>query len=49
MKSNKFSKREIEVIQQLLKGQSTKQMALALDISTRTVEIHLTRIYEKWG
>lgn len=42
-----FTKRELEVIQLLLKGESTKLMASQLNIATRTVEIHLTHIYEK--
>ena len=42
-----FTERELEVIQLLLKGKTTKLMASQLGISTRTVEIHLTHIYEK--
>jgi DNA-binding NarL/FixJ family response regulator len=42
-----FTVRELEVIQLLLKGESTKLMASQLNISTRTVEIHLTHIYVK--
>jgi DNA-binding NarL/FixJ family response regulator len=42
-----FTERELEVIQLLLKGKTTKLMASQLDISTRTVETHLTHIYEK--
>jgi DNA-binding CsgD family transcriptional regulator len=42
-----FTERELEVIQLLLKGKTTKLMASQLGITTRTVEIHLTHIYEK--
>jgi len=44
-----FSKREREVIELLLQGKSNKQMALALDVSVRTVEFHLSNIYVKLG
>jgi DNA-binding NarL/FixJ family response regulator len=42
-----FTQRELQVISLLKEGQSNKQIALQLDICTRTVEYHLTRIYEK--
>ncbi len=44
-----LSRREREVVELLLKGQSNKQMALALGISERTVEFHLKNIYDKLG
>ena len=39
--------REREVFEQLLTGRSNKQIARALDISPRTVEIHRARVMEK--
>lgn len=45
--SNEFTEKEAEVIQPLLKGNSTKQIALQLGVSTRAIEIHLTHIYQK--
>jgi DNA-binding CsgD family transcriptional regulator len=42
-----FSEREHEVISLLLKGKSNKEMAVALNISVRTVEFHLSNIYTK--
>lgn len=47
MDINQFSAREKEVIDLLLQGKSNKQIALALDISVRTVEFHLKNIYKK--
>jgi DNA-binding CsgD family transcriptional regulator len=44
-----FSEREKDVIQFLLQGKSNKQIALALGISSRTVEFHLSNIYAKLG
>jgi len=44
----KLSKRESEVLQQLLQGKSNKQIALSLNISARTVEFHLKNIYIKF-
>ena len=43
-----LSKREKEVLQLVLQGKSNKQIALALDISVRTVEFHLKNIYAKF-
>ncbi len=42
-----FTERERDVIQLLLSGNTNKQMALRLDVSSRAIEKHLTRIYEK--
>ncbi len=42
-----FSEREREVVDFLLQGKSNKQIALALGISNRTVEFHLSHIYAK--
>ena len=47
--SQPFTDKELKVIQPLLDGKSTQQIALQLDISTRAVEYHLTDIYEKLG
>lgn len=44
-----FSPREKEVVKSLLEGKSNKQIALALGISTRTVEFHLNNLFEKMG
>ncbi|HLO32658.1 MAG TPA: helix-turn-helix transcriptional regulator, partial [Anaerolineales bacterium] len=45
----RFSEREKQVIELLVQGQSNKQMALALGVSLRTVEFHLSNIYGKLG
>ncbi len=42
-----LTRREWEVLEHLLQGRSNKQIALALDISIRTVEFHLKNIYTK--
>jgi DNA-binding CsgD family transcriptional regulator len=44
-----FSEREKQVIEFLIQGKSNKQIALALGISLRTVEFHLSNIYAKLG
>lgn len=44
-----FTERELQVIQLLLEGKSTKFIAAQLGICTRSVEHHLTHIYEKVG
>ncbi len=42
-----FSEREKQVIDLLILGKSNKQIALALGISVRAVEFHLSNIYTK--
>jgi DNA-binding CsgD family transcriptional regulator len=42
-----LSKREMEVLQLVLQGNSNRQIALSLDITVRTVEFHLKNIYAK--
>lgn len=44
-----FSEREIQVIEILIQGRSNKQIALALGISVRAVEFHLSNVYAKLG
>ncbi len=44
-----FTLREKQMIALLLEGKSNKQMALALGMSVRTVEFHLSNIYAKLG
>jgi len=41
--------RQIEVIKYLAKGQTNKEIALAMDISESTIKIHLSDIYYKLG
>ena len=41
--------REQEVLEHMLKGQSSKVIGNALDISARTVEQHRARVMEKMG
>jgi len=45
--SMSLSRREKEVVDQLLLGKSNKQIALGLGISERTVEFHLNNVYSK--
>jgi DNA-binding CsgD family transcriptional regulator len=44
-----FTDREQEVADYLLQGKTNKQIAHALGVSTRTVEYHISHIYEKLG
>jgi NarL family two-component system response regulator YdfI len=41
--------RELEVLQAAATGERNKEIALRLDISTRTVKAHLTSVYNKLG
>ena len=41
--------REREIIQLLAEGKSNKEAASILDVSVKTVEANLTRIYRKLG
>jgi len=47
--ANPLTKREKEILAQLLQGQSNRQIAYSLQISIRTVEFHLTNIYAKFN
>lgn len=42
-----LTKREIEVLQLVLEGKSSKEVATSLCCSKRTVDFHLARVYEK--
>jgi len=42
-----LTKREIEVLQLVLEGKSSKEVAALLCCSKRTVDFHLARIYDK--
>ncbi len=44
-----YSEREQQVIELLIQGKSNKQIALALGVSVRAVEFHLSNIYSKLG
>jgi DNA-binding NarL/FixJ family response regulator len=46
---NRVTPREREIIQLLAEGKSNKEVARALDISTRTVETHRAHIMHKLG
>jgi DNA-binding CsgD family transcriptional regulator len=43
----KLTKRESEVLALVLEGKSSREVAVALYCSKRTVDFHLARIYEK--
>jgi DNA-binding NarL/FixJ family response regulator len=49
VQDNQLTVREQEVLQQLAKGESNKQIAKALDLSVRTVETHRLNIKRKLG
>ena len=42
-----LTKREIEVLQLVLEGKPSKEVATSLCCSKRTVDFHLARVYEK--
>ena len=45
----KLSKRELEILELISWGYSDKEIACNLNISTRTVQTHVTRIVIKLG
>jgi NarL family two-component system response regulator YdfI len=47
--SIQLTPRELEVLQAAATGERNKEIALRLDISTRTVKAHLTSVYNKLG
>ncbi|EEF60290.1 response regulator [Pedosphaera parvula] len=47
VKNEKLSQREEEILQQLSKGYTTKEIAERLSVSVNTVRTHLQHIYEK--
>ncbi len=44
---NNLSRREIDIIQLIKQGLSSKEIALKLDISLKTVEVHRYNILKK--
>jgi len=46
-KDVKLTSREKDVLNSLTRGKSNKQIAVALNISEKTVETHLNHIYRK--
>lgn len=44
-----LTRRELDVLRQAARGARTKEIASSLNVSTRTVEAHLTSIYTKLG
>ncbi|MFN6380183.1 MAG: LuxR C-terminal-related transcriptional regulator [Flavobacteriales bacterium] len=48
-KSVRLTKRELEVLQEAVKERTNKEIAAALFISEKTVEIHKTNLYTKLG
>ncbi len=49
IKTHKITKREMEIIELCAEGKSSRQIAELLFISERTVETHLTNIFQKTG
>lgn len=45
--SNELTNREKEVLNQLVRGKSNKEIAAQLSISDKTVKIHVNKIYKK--
>jgi len=42
-----LTSRELEVLQLLAEGKSTKQIALSLDLSIKTIESHRNKVMQK--
>lgn len=45
--ADELSARELEVLSLLVRGESNKQIAAALDLSENTIKSHLSRIFDK--
>ena len=45
----KISRREAEVIQNIVNGLASKEIAEKMNITERTIKMHLTNIYNKLG
>ena len=45
----KFSKREAEIIDELIQGKNNQQIAKALNLSENTIKTHIKNIYKKAG
>ena len=48
-KPTELTEREIEVLRLISRGQTSKQVALVLGVSKRTIDHHIAHIYEKTG
>jgi DNA-binding NarL/FixJ family response regulator len=48
-KTTKLTTRELDVLRQIVEGQSNQKIAVSLAISEKTVEKHLEEIYSKLG
>jgi len=44
-----LSPRQAEIVEHLLRGESDKQIARALEISVPTVRTHMGRLFQKFG
>ena len=44
-----LSPRQAEIVEHLLRGESDKQIARALEISVPTVRTHMSRLFQKFG
>ncbi|MGA2502931.1 MAG: response regulator transcription factor [Anaerolineales bacterium] len=44
-----LTERELEVLMRVAQGERSKEIAVRLEISERTVKAHLASIYNKWG
>ncbi len=42
-----LTRREVEVLMQIIEGRSSKEVAQSLFVSKRTVDFHLANIYQK--
>lgn len=45
----KLSKREIEVVQEVVLGLTNSQAAKRLFVTEKTIKLHLTNVYKKMG
>ncbi len=44
---NKLSKREIEVLREMVKGKTNKEIAETLFVSEKTIKTHVSHIFSK--
>ena len=45
--TNKLSKREVEVLREMVKGKTNKEIAQTLFVSEKTIKTHVSHIFNK--
>jgi DNA-binding NarL/FixJ family response regulator len=46
-KDERLTRRESEVLDHIIQGETNKQIAIALDVTVRTVKFHVSSLFQK--